>query len=130
MNVTTSEAVKVTGLSAVTLRGHAKKRGMPGRITSQQGRKVLWDLALVVPWLLDLYRNQYGSDPDTKNFAYERQRLIKAQADHEELDYLVKCGQLIDFDMVLDILSNWVALFKSSVQNLGGRLANELLNET
>jgi hypothetical protein len=70
-----------------------------------------------------------GADPDSKNLAYERQRLIKAQADHEELDYLIKCGKLIDVDMVMDILSNLVALLKSGVQNLGGRLANELLNE-
>ena len=129
MQVTTAQLSTITELSPTALRVRAKKYTMPGATQTQQGRKVTWDLTVTILWLLNFNKTQYGSDPDSKNLAYERQRLLKAQADHEELDYSVKCKQFIRVDMVADILASLLTLMLSGIRNLGGRLANELINE-
>jgi phage terminase Nu1 subunit (DNA packaging protein) len=129
MQVTTAQLSSITGLSPTALRVRAKKYAMPGASTSQQGRKVTWDLTVTIPWLLNFNKTQYGSDADSKNLAYERQRLLKAQADHEELDYAVKCKQYMRTDIVIDILAGLMAIIISAIRNLGGRLANELVGE-
>jgi phage terminase Nu1 subunit (DNA packaging protein) len=103
--------------------------GMPVIKASGDGLRVKINPAEANPWMLRRERNSQNPDPNGLSLEAERKRLIKAQADHEELDYLVKCGELIYFDMVLDMISNLAVLVKSSIQNLGGRLANELIDE-
>ena len=120
MQVTTAQLSTITELSPTALRVRAKKYTMPGATQTQQGRKVTWDLTVTILWLLNFNKTQYGSDPDSKNLAYERQRLLKAQADHEELDYSVKCKQFIRVDMVADILASLLTLMLSGIRNLGG----------
>jgi len=129
MQVTTAELSKITKLSPTTLRERVRKYAMPGADTHRQGYKMLWDLAVVVPWLLNFYKTQNSPAIGSKSLAAERLRLLSEQADREALDNARRRGEVIKYEDAEGCFMAVATLLAGRLDGVAGRLANELVNE-
>jgi len=101
---------------------------MPCKSTGQ-GSKIRWNPSVVVPWLIEFYTAKYNPEVGSKSLAAERLRLISEQADREASDNARKRAEVIDYEVAEGVITRLASLTVSRLDGLGGRLANELVNE-
>ena len=124
----TREIVQITKRSASTLRELVRQHNMPCKSTGQ-GSKIRWNPSVVVPWLIEFYTAKYNPEVGSKSLAAERLRLISEQADREASDNARKRAEVIDYEVAEGVITRLASLTVSRLDGLGGRLANELVNE-
>jgi phage terminase Nu1 subunit (DNA packaging protein) len=64
--------------------------------------------------------NKEAPKRDSTTLEAERKRLIKAQADREELESDKRRGELIHFSTVVDIITSVVSLVTSRLEGVAG----------
>jgi phage terminase Nu1 subunit (DNA packaging protein) len=126
---TTAELVQLTGYNRRTIQRMVHEEAMPCQCTGKQGSPVTFNPSEVVPWLIE--REKRRQHPKTGALSLEagRIRLIRAQADREELENEKRRGEVIYFSTALDVMTSLVSLVTSRLEGVAGRLANELVNE-
>jgi phage terminase Nu1 subunit (DNA packaging protein) len=103
--------------------------GMPVVKAGGNGLRTSINPAEANPWLLKREkRKQYPASAGLSLEA-ERKRLIREQADREALDNARKRGEVIAYAVAEEVVAGLASLIVSRLDGLGGRLANELVNE-
>ncbi len=101
---------------------------MPHEQKRQKGM-VCFDLTVVIAWLIDREKRRQHPKSGDLGLEAERIRLIRAQADLEELDNAIKRGELLYAADSSQAFSELGALLASRLEHVAGRLANEVVNE-
>jgi phage terminase Nu1 subunit (DNA packaging protein) len=126
---TQPELQAVTGYSRRTIYSLVKDEGMPCERTGRQGSKLFFNPSEAIPWLIERERRRKHPKTGALSLEAERIRLIRAQADREELENEKRRGEVIYFSTALDIITSVASLVANRLEGVAGRLANELVNE-
>jgi phage terminase Nu1 subunit (DNA packaging protein) len=127
---TTAELVQLTGYNRRTIQRMVHDEGMPCQRTGRQGSPVTFNPSEVVPWLIEREKRRQHPKTGALSLEAERIRLIRAQADREELENEKRRGEVIYFSTALDVITSIASLVASRLEGVAGRLAHELVNES
>jgi phage terminase Nu1 subunit (DNA packaging protein) len=103
--------------------------GMPVIKADSNNLRVRINPADANQWLLQRERERYNPEDGSKSLAAERLRLISEQADREALENACRRGEVIVYAVAEEVVAGLASLIVSRLDGLGGRLANELVNE-
>lgn len=109
-----------------------QKNGMPIKVTGHRGQSNQYDTEDVIEWMMTQRVQQVivGPDGESYDLKTEEARLKKHQADKAEIDAGIARGKVIDADDVQDILNEVAVIYRSQLDSLGGRLADEFASLT
>ncbi len=126
---TTAELVQLTGYNRRTIQRMVHEEAMPCQRTGKQGSPTTFNPSEVVPWLIERERRRQHPKTGALSLEAERIRLIRAQADREELENEKRRGEVIYFLTASDVITSVASLVANRLEGVAGRLANDLVNE-
>jgi phage terminase Nu1 subunit (DNA packaging protein) len=127
---TTAELVQLTGYNRRTIQRMVHEEAMPCQRTGKQGSPATFNPSDVVLWLIEREKRRQHPKTGALSLEAERIRLIRAQADREELENEKRRGEVIYFSTALDVITSVASLVANRLEGVAGRLANELVNES
>lgn len=105
------------------------KDGMPAERPGRPRTPIKIVPADAIRWMLGREKNKRSPETGRKSLEAERLRLVAEQADREALDNARKRAEVIDYEVAEELVTSMASLLSSRLDGIGGRLANDLVNE-